>query len=389
MKGIRQYYGIFLGAIAAVSSCGPGTGDPKQQDSSDHAETHAREQQQPGLESLIRPANAFVISSIPMVTVEKRQEQIEIEALGHIAYDTRQAGSISSRVAGRIEKLYVRYRYQKVNKGQRILDMYSPELVTAQQNLLFLLRNDPGNAGFIAAAREKLMFLGMGKTQVEEVIRTGKPAMTVPVYSNYSGHIHESANAASMQARQGEMRDVSLLTEELSLKEGMYLQRGQSVFTVYDPSRAWVLLNIHGESQGAVRAGNAVRVVPETAPDRDFRATIDLIEPFYRKESKTMTARVHFDNRTLKIPIGSQVRATIFGNTRDADWLPSGSVLSLGLDRVVFLRSGEGFRAHKIVTGMTYGKYIQVLDGLAATDSVAANAQFLIDSESFIKVKQP
>ena len=292
-------------------------------------------------------------------------------------------------MAGRIEKLYVRYRYQKVNKGQRILDIYSPELVTAQQNLLFLLRNDPGNAGFIAAAREKLMFLGMGKTQVEEVIRTGKPAMTVPVYSNYSGHIHESANAASMQARQGEMRDVSLLTEELSLKEGMYLQRGQSVFTVYDPSRALVLLNIHAESQGLVRAGNAVRVVPETAPDNDFRANVDFIEPFYRKDSKTLTARVYFDNHALRVPIGSQVRATIFGNTKDASWLPLASVLNLGLDRAVFLRSGEGFRAQRIVTGLTHGNYIQVLDGLGATDSVAANAQFLVDSESFIKVKQP
>ena len=75
------------------------------------------------LESLLKPTNEFVISSIPVTTIQKKEEQIEIEALGNIAYDTRQVGSISSRVSGRIEKLYVRYRFQKINKGQRILDI--------------------------------------------------------------------------------------------------------------------------------------------------------------------------------------------------------------------------------------------------------------------------
>ncbi|MCK7532523.1 MAG: efflux RND transporter periplasmic adaptor subunit [Marinilabiliales bacterium] len=68
--------------------------------------------------------------------MEKKAEQIEVEALGAIGYDTREVGSLSARISGRIEKLYVRYRYQKITKGQRILDLYSPELVTAQQNPL-------------------------------------------------------------------------------------------------------------------------------------------------------------------------------------------------------------------------------------------------------------
>ena len=75
------------------------------------------------LESLLRPTNEFVISSIPVTTIQKREEQIEIEALGNIVYDTRQVGSISARVSGRIEKLYVKYRYQKISKGQHILDI--------------------------------------------------------------------------------------------------------------------------------------------------------------------------------------------------------------------------------------------------------------------------
>lgn len=339
------------------------------------------------LGSLLRPTNEFVVSAIPVTSVQKRQEQINIEALGNIRYDTREVGSISARVAGRIEKLFVRYRYQKISKGQRIMDIYSPEILTAQQNLLFLIKNDPDNLSFIQAARQKLLLLGMSASQLEEVVRSGKPSNTISVFSGYSGHIHESVKSSSMNAGSGEMRDISLLTEELALKEGMYLQRGQSVFTVFNPARAWTVLNIYGENQALVKVGNAVTVIPETAPEKDFMGKIDFIEPFYGQESKTLTARVYFNNANLNIPIGSQVRATISGNTKDALWLPAEAVVSLGLDRVVFLKSGGGFMAHKITAGIRHDSHIQVINGLTASDEVAGNAQFLMDSESFIKLK--
>jgi len=338
------------------------------------------------LEALLRPTNEFVVSSIPVTTIQKKEEQIEIEALGNIAYDTRQAGSISSRVAGRIEKLYVRYRYQKINKGQRIMDIYSPEMLTAQQILLFLIKNDPDNTTLIQAAKEKLLLLGMSKEQLQQVIKSNKPSFTIAVYSNYSGHIHEAANGGTMNNSTVGMKDIVLITEELSLKEGMYVQKGQSFFVVYNPDLAWALLNIYGDNQGLIKTGNIVRVVPETAPGNDFRATINFIEPFYRKDSKTLTARVYFNNSVLKIPIGSQVRATIFGNTKDAYWLPKEAVLSLGMDKVVFQKADGGFKAHKVNTGILHKNHIQIMSGLSTVDSVAVNAQYLMDSESFIKI---
>jgi Cu(I)/Ag(I) efflux system membrane fusion protein len=339
------------------------------------------------LGSLLKPTNEFVVSSIPVTNIQKREEQIEIEALGYIGYDTREVGSISARVSGRIEKLYIKYRYQRISKGQHILDIYSPELLTAQQNLLFLLKNDAVNNAMIQASKEKLLLLGMSNQQLENVIQSGQPSLTIAVYSNYSGHIHEAADKGTMNNEPALMKDISLITEELSLKEGMYLQKGQSIFSVYNPDRAWAILNVYGENQSLVKVGNTVRVIPETAPASDFRATIDFIEPFYRKENKTLTARVYFNNSTLKIPIGSQVRATIFGNTKDAYWLPKEAVLSLGIDKVVFQKSNGGFKAHKINTGIMHKNHIQVLNGLNETDSVAANAQYLMDSESFIKIK--
>lgn len=341
------------------------------------------------LKDLLRPSNQYVLSSIPTVHIQERDEPVEITTYGFITYDTRQTGTVSTNVSGRIEKLYVKYRYQKVNKGQKIMDLYSPELLTAQQNLLFLLKHDADNQVIISAARQKLVLLGMSNQQLEQVIKSGKPVLTVSVFSAYSGHIHESSSPESMQPQtQTGMKDVSLITEELSLKEGMYVTKGQNLFVIYNPSKAWAVLNIFSGQAGMVKVGDKVRITPETAPGKDFRAAISFIEPFYRPDSKTATARVYFDNPNMGIPIGSQVKAVIFAGARSARWLPEEAVLTLGLDKVVFVKKDDAFIAHKIEAGIVNNHLIQVLNGLSKNDEVAANAQYLVDSESFIKVKQ-
>ena len=338
------------------------------------------------LNDLLRPTDRFIISSIPVTAVRKKAELIEIKALGTVAYDTRLVNAISARVSGRIERLYVKYRYQHIMKGQKIMDIYSPALLTTGQELLFLTKNDPDNVSLINAAKQKLLLLGMSETQLQQVLKTGKPLLTVSVYSNYSGHIHEAGNTMAVTNGAEQRMDIFRITEELSIKEGMYVEKGQSIFQLYDVSRSWVLLNIFPEYTGLIKKGDAVRVVPETAPAKDFRAVIDFIEPVYRKENKTLGVRIYFDNSRLQIPIGSQVRATIFAGSREADWLPKDAVLSLGIDKVVFLKTDGGFKAHKVETGINYKNQVQILSGLNIADSVAANAQYLMDSESFIKV---
>lgn len=347
------------------------------------------EQNSVSLNTLIKPANQEVIAAVPMVHLVDREENIEMDALGFVTYDTRQIGTISSNFSGRIERLYVKYRFQKVSRGQKIMDIYSPELLTAQENLLFLIKNDPENLMLINSAKQKLLLLGMTSAQLNKVIRTGRSSYRVSVYSNYSGHIHESTSSGSMNAALANgMLAPSLTTEELPVKEGMYVQKGQNVFSVYNSNKAWVLLNIFAGQAAMVNVGNKVRITPETAPEKDFRAVVNYIEPLFRDGNKTQTVRVYFDNSGYKIPIGSQVKATIFAGDRSANWLPEEAVISLGMDRVVFVRNGESFTARKIETGITNKHLIQVLNGLDKTEAVAANAQYLVDSESFIKTDQ-
>lgn len=336
------------------------------------------------LNTALKPTNSYVLTTIPTISIQQSEEQIEVEALGTVQYDTRDIGSIAARVNGRIEKLYLRYTFQDVNKGQKVMDIYSPELLTAQQNLLFLIKNDAENTAFINAAKEKLLLLGMSNEQLQQVIRSGKPSLTVPVYSNYSGHIHD---ALSMNAPMSSSSE-PVTTRDLMLKEGMYVQKGQTLLSVYNPHKLWAVLNIYATDQSLVKVGNPVRIVPETAPDKDFRAKIDFVEPFFREGSKTLTARVYFENHAMNMPVGTLVKATIFGNKITADWLPKDAVISLGLDKVVFKKFNGVFKAVKVKTGLNYNNKIQIINGLSPYDEVAANAQFLMDSESFIKVNE-
>jgi membrane fusion protein, copper/silver efflux system len=342
------------------------------------------------LDDLLQPTDRFVVSTVPVTTIQQKEEPIEVDALGTVAYDTRLVNTISARVSGRIEKLYVKYRYQHVMMGQKIMDIYSPDLLASQQELLFVIKNDPSNTSLISAARQKLLLLGMSENQLQQIIRTGKPSLTVSIYSNHTGHIHEAGNTmpGENENADNQRMDISRITEDLSIKEGMYVEKGQNIFQLYDVSRSWVLLNIFPENLSLVKKGDAVRIIPETSPNKDFRAQIDFIEPVYRKENKTLTARVYFNNSKLQIPVGSQVKATIFANNRTANWLPKDAVLSLGIDKVVFIKQSGGFKAHKVETGLAYKDIIQIVSGINPTDSVAVNAQFLTDSESFIKANK-
>ncbi len=336
------------------------------------------------LEALLKPVNSFVVSTVEVTTLEQRDEDIELDVVGSVAYDTRQAGAISSRVNGRIEKLYVRYKYQPVQKGQRIMDIYSPELMTAQQNLLFLLRNDPNNSSLINAAKDRLRLMGMSAGQVATITRSGTAIYSVPVFSNYSGFVTDINNTTNASSTDN-MQQATTSNQELAIKEGMYVQTGQAVFTVYNQSRAWILLDIYPEQQTLVQVGNPVRIVPETAPSENFRATVDYIEPVFRTGKKTVAARVYFNNATRRLPIGSRVTANIFAKPKAAWWLPKEAILSLGREKVVFKKEETGFRAIKITTGIEVNRQVQILSGLQKQDSVAVNAQYLVDNEAFIK----
>src|SRR5665213_2357193 len=308
------------------------------------------------LETLLEPTNEFVVATLPVTTPKESDVKIPVNAYGVIEADTRAAGSVAARVSGRIEKLYLRYRFQNVSIGQKVMEIYSPEIVTAEENLLFLLKRDSKNSSFINAAKQKLLLLGMSAAELNKVIESGKPLYSISVYSNYKGHVMDNG------MNQNEMNSPAFETQELPLKEGMYVTKGQTL----------------------IKKGDAVKIIPDMDTTAVINGKIDFIEPFFRGDNKSLTVRVYFDNMNM-LAIGSQVKAKIFTGSKNGLWLPQTAVLALGMNDVTFLKSNGGFMAHKITTGIRADDKVQILSGLNVSDTVAANAQYLMDSESFIK----
>ncbi len=339
------------------------------------------------LNDVIKPTNKFVLTSLPLTTLQQLTNKVDLQFYGIVNYNEKDAEIISSRVSGRIDKLYLKYRFESISKGEKLMEIYSPELVTAQQDLLFILNNDAGNNSLIESAKQKLLLLGMNEMQLNELIHKKTIKNTITIYSNYYGHIHESGEKASMNNMEPVMNTASEITQPLSLKEGMYVTKGQQLFMIYNPDNAWILANVFPEQQPYVHKGDVVYVSSGTDSSNLFSGKIDFIEPQYRDGNKTLTVRINFDNASLKFPIGGRVKVEEKNIAISGAWLATSSILSLGKDKVVFVKSGNGFVARKINVNYSTLEKSLVNGDFSSKDSVVLNAQYLIDSESFIKVK--
>ncbi|TAL56855.1 MAG: efflux RND transporter periplasmic adaptor subunit [Bacteroidetes bacterium] len=355
-----------------------------------------------GMNSLLKPADAFVIASTNLVIPEERNIETEYSAAGEISYDTRSLENIASRYSGRIEKLYVKYIFQPVKKGQILFEIYSPEIVTAQQNLLYLLRNDSLAANLINAEKQKLILFGLTDSQIKVIEKTKKAEYALPVFSPCDGYIYETKNESGIpETEKGEMgmdegwpmsgtteRERNMGNSAYSVREGMYVKKGQTIFNVVNPEKIWAILKISSQDISKVKLHQQVSLQLENNPDSVIKGTIDFMEPFYETKAVTMNVRVFLDNKENKIKTGSWVKAKIHGDTVKGWWVQKKSVYDLGKNKIVWIKKKNGFQAQKIITGAVIKDWVEIRDGLWAEDSIAFDAHYLMDSESFIKITE-
>lgn len=349
--------------------------------------TDGQKESNKDLELLLKPTNQYVITQVNTVNPVEKEVPVNIVAMGYITYDTRQVNTVSARVPGRIEKLYVKYRYQPISKGQKLMDIYSQDLETEQQNLLFLLKNDSENLSLIKASEQKLSLLGLTQEQINQIKLSDKIFYTITIYSPYTGHLHDVMPAENnTEMETGNM--ASSVTQELQMKEGMYISKGQTVFNIYDTQKIWALLNIYPDAQSAVKKGQKVTLEIDGIKDREVKATIDFIEPVVRENQKNITARAYLNNPSNEIKIGAIVKAKLTNEKQKGLFVPSTAIVSLGLNTVVFIKQDGLFKTRKVQKGNLSGEWIEIISGLNTKDTIVQNAQLLIDSESFIKTEK-
>ncbi|MDB4900749.1 MAG: efflux transporter periplasmic adaptor subunit [Mucilaginibacter sp.] len=339
------------------------------------------------LNTVLQPVNSSVISNIDAITPEQKEMPTEISADGYLDFDTRTFNNIASRFSGRIEKLYIKYAFQEIHQGQRIFDIYSPDMVNAQQDLIYLTKNSAQETGLINAARQKLLLLGMTSTQVSEVIKTGKPFYSLPVYSPYEGHVHDMPHSQMTGAADTKAPSEFANNIPLSIKEGMYVEKGQTLFNVVNPHHLWAIIKIAPSEVSALRLNQPVKITMPDVPGKILYGRINFIEPALQNGDKTTSIRVYLDNMDHNLKVNSLVKAVIQTGKINGLWIPRSAMIDLGQKQVVWLKKGSAYHAQQVSSGSINGNEIEITKGLSVTDSLASNAQYLTDSESFIKTQ--
>ena len=349
-------------------------------------ETHSQEVDTTLSENLLKPTDNFIVGKYQTITPLDTSINTELYLPGTVEYNPNSIVNIAARVSGRIEKMYVNYKFQKVNKGQKLFDIYSPELLTEQQNYIYLITNDAKNESLIAASKQKLMLYGITDAQLKSLNETKKTNPVISIYSPAYGIIQGtdemtgSVNSKVMQNTVGQ-------TDILNIKEGDYIQKGAVVFKLSNTDKVWAVFNVLQGYGSIIKLNQTVVITTEINDSEPVYAKIDFIETQLNQSENSLRVRVYLNNSKLKLPVGLRLQGTVRANPVKALWLPKQAMVSIGTKKMVFVKLENGFKAREINTGITINDFIQILNGITKNDTVAANAQYLIDSESFIKTR--
>jgi len=286
----------------------------------------------------------------------------KIDTVGYVDLDESKVSHIHLRVDGWIEKLAVDIEGDRVRKGQRLFDLYSPKLVNAMEEYLQAIRSK--NQRLIVASREKLISLGVSIRQIEKLKKTRKVSQTISVYAPQDG-----------------------IVSMLMAREGMYVKPMNEVMTLADLSTVWVLAEVFESQSAWVELGQPADVGLSFIPGRTWEGTVDYIYPSLDAKNRTLRVRLRFDNPGEILKPNMYANVAIYGGAKqDVLSVPREALLrSGGTERLIVAKGNGRFAQRVVVAGMESGDFVEIKSGINAGEKVVTSAQFLIDSEASMK----
>lgn len=353
------------------------------------------------------PANQSVISKQSAVPVRDSMQQFTINGEGYITFDPRRNRKISVRIGGRIERLYVKYNYQYVRKGEKIMEIYSPDLNTYISEYIYI-RQKSNDRELMEKAKQKLLLLGLSNAQIAQIDKSSTAPFTISIYSPFEGYVlfnpSPGSGGMSTSGTQGAMGggmnsgganaaptgSASTSSDDNSIREGMYVSKDQTVFWINDFQTVWGIVAFSHENEKMAKPGLDVVVKSELFPGQTFRSAIQMVEPVYRGAQKFTQVRLYFSNPNRKLKQNSLIRVSAFVNSGSLT-VPASSVYYLGSTAIVWVlkattKDGSNvFQARAIKIGNRNNQNIEVLKGLNSSEFVAKDAAYLADSETIIQ----
>lgn len=328
----------------------------------------------------IGPAQAYAMVAplkqqligVKTMAVEKRPMETIVRAVGRVDYDEQRVAYVNLRISGWVEKLFVDYTGQVVQKGQPLLTLYSPDLVATQDEYLLALRvRDKVEDSpipevrqqadqMVEAARDRLRLWTLTDKQVDELARQGKAQTYVTIYSPIRGYVIDK-----------------------KVFKGGFVQPEMTLYTIADLSTVWVNAEIYEYEVPFVQMGQPATVTFASYPGEQFHGRVSYIYPYLNKDARTVKVRLDLPNPDFRIKpdMYGDVLVNVDRGSKVA--IPEQAVLDSGMRTLVFVVRGEGlFEPRAVKLGPKVGSYYEVREGVTQGDVVVTSGNFLIDSES-------
>jgi Cu(I)/Ag(I) efflux system membrane fusion protein len=316
------------------------------------------------------------VQLLGMRTARAKREKLdqELRTVGYVAANEKGLAQIHPRFAGWIEQLNVNQTGERVQRGQVLASIYSPELLNAQQEFINARRwsNESGDpksvshmtiSGLAVDARRRLELLGISKTEIDGLAKSGQPMRALPVRSTVSGYVTAK-----------------------NVQQGQYVDPAAVMFEVADLSTVWVLADVYEYQVERVKLGQRGTLDLVALPGRSFTGQVQFIYPSIDPTTRTLRVRLEFPNSGLTLRPGMYGNVRLQLETRVGLVVPSEAIVDTGEEQYVFLALGGGhFEPRKVRLGERAGEMTQVLGGVEEGDTVVTSANFLLDSESRLR----
>jgi RND family efflux transporter MFP subunit len=309
---------------------------------------------------------------VTFATVQMRTLSAETRATGVVTIDETKLAQVAPRIGGFVERLWVDATGQPVRRGQPLLELYSPDLVSAQQDLLVAsqLQRDlgrtavPGVAGnntdLLEAAKRRLRLWDISDAQIEAVLRTGQVRRTLTLFAPAGGVVTEK-----------------------KVVQGQSIGAGEQLYTIADLSDVWLDVQLRESDVPNVRSGSGADVELTALPGREIKGRVGYVYPVLDSAARTVRARIVVANTNALLKPGMYATVRLRTPSRSALTVPDAAVLRTGDRNVVFVSMDDGaLMPHEVQLGLVAGDYAEVLAGLEPGQRVVTSAQFLLDSES-------
>lgn len=305
-------------------------------------------------------------------TVAKRPLMKFIRTVGRVEYDERRLSEVTLKIAGWIQDLFVDYTGKRVRKGQPLLTIYSPELVSAQEEYLLALRTRerlkdsrvPGALesaeSLVKVSRNRLLLWDLTPAQIRALEKSGKLDLYQMILSPISGFV----------------------IEKIALK-GRRVEPGMPLYKIADLSTVWVIADIYEYELPLLREGQEATITLAYYPGAVWQGTVDYIYPYLETQTRTNKVRFVVPNPEHKLKPGMYANMELKVNLGERLGVPESAVLHSGVRKLVFIDRGEGrLEPREVSLGTQADGYWEVLGGLKEGERIASSGNFLIDSES-------